>query len=222
MQTLTPAELADYATRAARPSASMEGFNPADAAVNGNGKRKRSSRQLHALSSLLPRHLLRGAASPGTTQHGAGSHMQQEEEAEQEEQQQHYQAHRRGLRFVVGKDDRTQQTDNNYAGVTAGRVVFQDPVTRASRTCSGILVAPNAVLLAGHCIWNPTGRYFYNRWTFTPGLRSGSVAPYGTVAVKYAVGRAGEAARYGTAVPYQCAREGDHGGRWHLLGSNVL
>jgi glutamyl endopeptidase len=80
--------------------------------------------------------------------------------------------------IIVGRDDRTKVT-NTTTFPERAQVLVALPGGR----CSGVLVGPDLVLTAGHCVHGGKGGQWMTSATVYPG-RNGSQAPYGSCAAK--------------------------------------
>jgi V8-like Glu-specific endopeptidase len=58
----------------------------------------------------------------------------------------------RALRFVLGTDDRVEDTTDTYPMRSAGKLLYNAP-NGAMFYCSAVLVSPNVILTAAHCIY---------------------------------------------------------------------
>lgn len=80
--------------------------------------------------------------------------------------------------IIIGKDDR-KIVSNTTTFPERAQVLVALPSGR----CSGVLVGPDLVLTAGHCVHSGKGGQWYASATVYPG-RNGRQAPYGSCAAK--------------------------------------
>jgi V8-like Glu-specific endopeptidase len=99
---------------------------------------------------------------------------------------------RRGLRGVVSADGRRACPDAPRAPLysAVGQIDAEGAAGADAATCSGVLIGPDAVLTAAHCVWDAWGSGFYRSLTFAPGRRNASacsvVSPWGSVPWRHA------------------------------------
>ncbi len=80
---------------------------------------------------------------------------------------------------IIGDDNRTRVTDTSAFPYSAiARVEAIDDAGQLAEVCSGALVGPDAVLTAGHCLWNPESGAWAKHIRVVPG-KDGTSEPFG-------------------------------------------
>jgi len=82
--------------------------------------------------------------------------------------------------IVIGEDSRVLVDDTTVFPYSA---VVEIDLTRREGGCTGVLIAPNAVLTAAHCLYSSKAQTWKDVASITPGRyrdRSTTVAPFGT------------------------------------------
>ncbi|MFN0094166.1 MAG: trypsin-like serine peptidase [Dehalococcoidia bacterium] len=80
---------------------------------------------------------------------------------------------------IFGDDDRTLVTDTTrWPFRTVVQVVLFDADAEPVGTCSGILLSPDAVLTAAHCVWDDEAEDFFAGFLVIPGF-DGTNSPFG-------------------------------------------
>lgn len=81
---------------------------------------------------------------------------------------------------IIGSDDRWQVTNTTafpFRAITRIEIVTDDG--QVEETCSGAFIGPDAVLTAGHCLWDPGTGAWSPHVRVVPAL-SGNVEPFGS------------------------------------------
>lgn len=81
---------------------------------------------------------------------------------------------------VIGSDGRARVTDTTafpFSAITA--IEAYDDDGQLTETCSGAFVGPDAVLTAGHCLWDPESGRWAIHLRVVPG-KDGPVEPFGS------------------------------------------
>ena len=79
-----------------------------------------------------------------------------------------------------------QQAVKTYPYRAIGKLFFRDPVAGGDFVCSGAVIQRRIVLTAGHCVYEPVGGYFFDRFVFVPAFDRGR-APFGRWEVRWKI-----------------------------------
>jgi V8-like Glu-specific endopeptidase len=91
------------------------------------------------------------------------------------------------LTTIVGEDNRQNCTKDKWPYVAVGQIDIADAY--GGEVCSGVLVGPDTVLTAAHCVWNEIDGTFVEGLSFAPGrYRDGCkvISPHGIIPWRYA------------------------------------
>lgn len=64
------------------------------------------------------------------------------------------------LKGLIGTDTREQDTQVTYPNTAVFRIIFGRDTPTAS--CTAFLIRPYVLMTAGHCVYDPVGRYFFS------------------------------------------------------------
>ena len=88
---------------------------------------------------------------------------------------------------IIGSDDRKNCTSGKWPYLAVGQIDIGDAY--GGEVCSGVLVGPDTVLTAAHCVWNEIDGVFVEGLSFAPGrYRVGCkvISPHGIIPWRYA------------------------------------